>query len=64
MTIQSTVLIGNGPNRANEKDILEVGNVEISWHSLLADLSKFAGIDIRNIDSKPLTLVFDEILLR
>lgn len=64
MTIQSTVLIGNGPNRAHETDVLEVGNVQISWHSLLADLSKFAGIDIRNIDSKPLTLVFDEILLR
>lgn len=64
MTIQNTVLIGNGPNRANEEDVLEVGNVQISWHSLLKDLSKFAGIDIRNIDKKPLTLVFDEILLR
>lgn len=64
MTIQNTVLIGNGPNRAITKDCFEDGRYEITWKSLLEKLAAVALVNIRDIETKPLTMVFDEILLR
>ena len=64
MTIKNTVLIGNGPNRTVIKDCFDKGKYEISWKSLLEKLAAMALVSIRDIDAKPLTLVFDEILLR
>jgi hypothetical protein len=64
MAIQNTVLIGNGPNRTVTKDCFDKGKYEISWKSLLEKLAAIALVNIRDIDTKPLTLVFDEILLR
>jgi hypothetical protein len=64
MAIQNTVLIGNGPNRSVKKDNLVLGDeFAITWKSILGDLAKELNYTVRDIDEKPLTLVFDEILL-
>lgn len=64
MAIKNTILIGNGPNRAVAKDCFDKGKYEITWKSLLEKLAAVALVEIRDIETKPLTLVFDEILLR
>ncbi|MDH6241957.1 hypothetical protein M2125_001771 [Polynucleobacter sphagniphilus] len=61
MTIQSTVLIGNGVNRIIKDNPDER---QISWKSCLEQMAAAAQHKVRDIDQKPLTLVFDELLLK
>lgn len=61
MAIQNTVLIGNGMNRCVE-DAPDEG--QISWKSALENMANAAHYDVRDIDQKPLTLVFDELILK
>lgn len=64
MAIQNTVLIGNGPNRSLKQDNPVLGNeFAITWKSILENLAKELNYTVRDIDDKPLTLVFDELLL-
>ena len=62
MTIQSTVLIGNGINRWIKDNPVVGDNYQISWKSTLELLAQRAQYDVRDIDQKPLTLVFDELI--
>ena len=64
MTIQSTVLIGNGINRWIKDNPVVGDNYQISWKSTLELLAQRAQYDVRDIDQKPLTLVFDELILK
>lgn len=65
MAIQRTLLIGNGPNRTFKDDPRAQKPIKAaSWHEVLAKLSEYAGVHIHGADHKPLTLVFDEILLK
>lgn len=65
MAIQNTVLYGNGPNRAI---VPNRGNgekyVPLSWQEMLEKLAPEVGVNVRDLENKPLTLVFDEILLK
>lgn len=54
--IKKTLLIGNGLNRAIDKE-------RHSWNSLLAKLEKLSDIPISNFDNKPLPLVFEQMRL-
>ena len=63
MAIQNTVLIGNGINRWIKDH--QNGNEDlISWKSTLEQLAQRAHYSVRDIEQKPLTLVFDELLLK
>lgn len=64
MAIQKTLLVGNGLNRAVVPDSSKSIFAPLSWNETLNKLSAYANLNIRNIDKKPLTLVFDEILLK
>ena len=62
MAIQNTALIGNGPNRSVKKDNPALGNeFTITWKSILESLANELNYRVRDIDEKPLTLVFDEL---
>jgi len=60
MAIKNTLLIGNGIHRWI-KDNPDGG--QISWKSALEKMARAARYEVRDIDQKPLTLVFDELLL-
>ncbi len=65
MAIQNTVLYGNGLNMAiDPSDGVTENYSSISWQEMLQGLAPEVGVDIRDLQSKPLTLVFDEILLK
>lgn len=65
MAIQKTLLIGNGLNRTFKPETEPKFTFSpIAWNDALKKLSEYANLDIQNIDTKPLTLVFDEILLK
>lgn len=64
MAINKTLLIGNGLNRTFIPDASQSIFKSLSWNEALKELSVYANLDIKNIDKKPLTLVFDEILLK
>lgn len=61
MAIQNTVLIGNGVNRFVKDNPDEN---QISWKSCLEKMASAAQYPVRDIEQKPLTLVFDELLLK
>jgi len=54
--INKTLLLGNGLNRAIDKD-------RASWPSLLLKLEKLSDIPIANFENKPLPLVFEQMRL-
>lgn len=65
MAIQNTVLYGNGPNMAiNPKEGVREDHTHPSWQEMLEWLAPEVGVNLRDFENKPLTLVFDEILLR
>ena len=54
--INRTLLLGNGLNRAIDKD-------RSSWSNLLMKLEKLSDIPIANFENKPLPLVFEQLRL-
>lgn len=64
MTINKTLLIGNGLNRTYQNETPSTFLPAPSWSEALEKMAVYAGLDIANIERKPLTLVFDEILLK
>lgn len=63
MAIQNTILIGNGINRWIKDNPVPGDDYRVSWKSTLERLANRANYKVRDIDQKPLTLVFDELLL-
>lgn len=61
MPIQKTILIGNGVNRINFAGESKSKKGPPSWKDSLELLAKLSDRHVRNIEKKPLTLVFDEI---
>lgn len=64
MAINKTLLIGNGLNRTYQNEIPSRFLPAPSWSEALKKLAVYAGLNISDIERKPLTLVFDEILLK
>lgn len=62
MATQNTILFGNGINRI-EEDHNSESNFAVSWQSALEQLAQQAHYSLRNAAEKPLTLVFEEILM-
>lgn len=62
MTIQNTILFGNGINRIEEVEDNN-SNFKYSWQTALEELAQQANYTLRNAETKPLTLVFEEILM-
>ncbi len=65
MAIKNTVLYGNGTNRAiNPREGVREDYMPWSWQEMLEGLAPEVGVNLRDFENKPLTLVFDEILLK